>query len=512
MIGLLVAAVVAAAPPPARFVVAIGYNGAGDDRPMLAHADDDAARLYTQEMVAAERAWLLTTFDAETARLYPDLAALAREPTRVELARALGEAAWNARERREAGQATELVFFFAGHGDVTPRGEGYLVLADGAFTRSDLHTHVVRGSAADINHIIIDACASYFMVAERGTPEEATAAPVPLTPALLDVLRGDGARERRLADPAAWARTGTLVATSSSAATHESAELGAGVFSFLFRSALSGAADVNGDGRVEYSEAAAFIRAASGDLPDPRARLDVHAVAPAQAPHVALADLARLTEGSLLYVEPGRPQRLRLRDARGLPYIELHRDGSTPVTVRLVGNPFYVVEMGDREALLVARDAGAYALSALEFRRRPTRARGALPAHEALFSRPFGEAYLAGFLADARLPAPHAGAPLVVQFAPRAAPQEPFPYGAVGATTLIASGALAIFAGGAAAANLMSFGELERRFAASATIDPEVALQVEVWRASALILTAASAAAAATGAALLWLDGKEESR
>src|SRR5207244_474936 len=96
---------------------------------------------------------------------------------------------------------------------------------------------------------------------------------------------------------------------------HESSELEGGVFSFLLRSALAGAADENGDGRVEYVEAAAFITAASATLDDPRARLAVHAEAPLQRPHVALADLARSGATKFLTVDGQAPVHVRVVDA-----------------------------------------------------------------------------------------------------------------------------------------------------------------------------------------------------
>jgi hypothetical protein len=47
---------------------------------------------------------------------------------------------------------------------------------------------------------------------------------------------------------------------------------------------------------VEYGEAAGFIAAASSQLPDARARLEVYARGPQQRPHAALSDLGRNVE------------------------------------------------------------------------------------------------------------------------------------------------------------------------------------------------------------------------
>jgi hypothetical protein len=68
--------------PPARYVIAMGYNaGHPDPRPTLQHAEDDAARFNLLQLPAAEKAWLLATFDTESARAYPELSHLARPPT-----------------------------------------------------------------------------------------------------------------------------------------------------------------------------------------------------------------------------------------------------------------------------------------------------------------------------------------------------------------------------------------------------------------------------------------------
>lgn len=265
----------------------------------------------------------------------------------------LGEVSWLIRKARQARRKTELVFYLAGHGDVSAGGECFVVLADGPFTRTDLDIQVVQASPADVNHVLLDACASYFMVWRSAGAKSQS---VPLTPELLDVLKSPVAPR---SDPSAWERTGILVSTSSAAEVHESAEVGGGVFSYLLRSALSGAADVSGDGIVEHAEAAAFIAAASAAIEDPRARLKVHARAPPQSPHAALINLEESGAEHFLVLDGRRPVHLRILDARGVPYAELYAGDARPLLIALVGNPFYIVKRGDVQAVLVPRHAGA---------------------------------------------------------------------------------------------------------------------------------------------------------
>lgn len=490
----------AADAPPARYLVVVGFNGGlPDPRTPLHFADDDAARTFLQLAPSAERAWLLSTADRETAKLFPDLTDVAREPTRQSLAQALGEAFWLMRQQKERGRATELVFAFAGHGDVNDAGEGYVVLADGPFTRTDLTTQVLEASPADVNHVIIDACSSYFMVNARGDESGR----VELSPKLLDVLS-------QRVDAAVRARTGVLVSTSGAAEVHESGELGAGVFSFLLRSALAGAADSNGDGRVEYAEAAAFVAAASANLDDPRARLAVHVEAPVQRPHSALADLARSGADRFLSIDESGPVHVRLLDAHGLPYAELHDAGrDRPLVLALVGNPYFIVQRGAKEAVLVPRSAGAYALSALEFHDSP-RPRTDVPgAFAGLYAGTFSAAFLQGFLATAAsgdaLAPPHAAAPFSPTWADAGRPHARLPLGVIGFSTLGGAALVGASAGGAALANQLAFARLEEDFRTTGQLDPAIALEVEGWRTATNALTVGAVVLGVAGGALvLW--------
>lgn len=493
---------------PARVVVVIGHNGgAPDPRPPLRFADDDAARLFLQLAPGASRAFLLTTFDKESARLYPDLLDVARAPTTTGLAGVLGEAFWQLRQEKARGRETELVFAFAGHGDVDDSGRGFVVMADGPFFRDDLQTQVVAGSPADLNHIVVDACASYYFVKSRG---DGATDGVPLSPKLLDVLATDGGATPTAADQA---RTGVLVSTSSAAETHESAALSAGVFSYLLRSALLGAGDVDGNGRIEYGEAAAFLASASRGLDDPRARLQVHAEAPLQRPHAALMNLATSGTDRFLAIEAGHPTRLRLKDARGQPFAEVHSDGRRPVYIALSGQPFFLVERGDEEAVLVPRSAGAFALSALSFARAPVGTRGddSRGAFAPLFAEPFSQAFVDGFLSQTGLPPPSSssssssspGAVFQPAWAEAGVPPTSLPVGVVGGVAVGAAGVVGMGAMGALVMNQVAFAELERGFVQTGQLDPARTLEVEGWRNAATGLTLGAVGLGLLGGGLL---------
>ncbi len=500
MIAVALALTLAAASadaPLARYIVVVGYNGpttpAVDGvalaRPTLTWADDDAVRLHQQLSVGAKRSWLLTSFDDDSARLWAGERISARPPTRTELAQVLGEAYWAMREEENG---AELVFAIVGHGDVDEHGEGYVVLADGAFSRSDLERQVIEASPARINHVIVDACAAYHLVA-RGD------ATVPLPAELKAALQ-----PRRLHDASVgWQRTGVLVATSSAAATHESASVGGGVFSFVLRSALTGAADENGDGRVEYGEVAAFVAAANAAVTDPRARLDITSRAPAHDPHAPVVDLSASGIEHFLFVDGGT-RRLRLLDARGLPWAEVHKEPGQRTLVGLVGSPYFVVERTSdhsvEQAVVVPRARGAYALSSLRFTKSPT-PRGVDPTTDAFFAIAYGSTFLQGFAADGRIVPPAPGPSFDVPFALDGEPPWRLPLAALSTSALIAAAALAAGATAAAVGNVVTLGELEAGFRQTGTLDPAASLRADSFLATFGVLGAAAVVATVAGTA-----------
>ncbi len=487
-------AVAPAAPAPGRVVVVVGHNGGGaDPHSPLSFADDDAARLFLQLAPGASRAWLLTTFDHESARAFPDLVDIARPPTKEALAGALGEAFWLLRQEKDHGAQTELVFAFAGHGDVDDGGQGFVVFADGPFTRSDLARQVLLPSPADLNHVIVDACSSYFFVKSRGDGDEGVA----LTPALLDALKDPLPQD-------VIARTGLMVSTSQATEVHESRALSSGVFSYLLRSALTGGGDVDGDGDVEYGEAAAFVGAASHGIEDPRARLQIYAEPPLQRPHAALVDLRRSGASSFLAVD--QPGRVRLLDSRGVPWAEVNRAGDRPVYLSLVGQPFFLVQRDGSEAVLVPRSGGAYALSSLDFNSAPTaRGDGGGP-FARLFERPLDEGFVRGFFASQTLVEPAAAAELFVPpWSSAGSPPLRLPIGTIGGVLLGSAGLAGVAAVGAVVGNQLAFQELEQSFERSGQLDSALTLEVDGWRNGATALTVSAVALGLAGGGLvLW--------
>jgi hypothetical protein len=162
-----------------------------------------------------------------------------------------------------------------------------------------------------------------------------------------------------------------------------------------------------------------------------------------------------------------------------------------------------LVQKSEKEAVLVPRDAGAYALSSLQFSAIP-RARSApvLGTFNGLFAQPYGQEFGEGYWTSQKLVSPLAGPTFQPQWAVQGAPQKPFPFkwvgGAVGGTALTVGAAAAL----AVVGNQMAFASLETGFRQTGQLDPQLALEVEQWRIWASGLTLGAGILGAIGGGL----------
>jgi hypothetical protein len=245
VLGLLSRPAFADTRPLARFAIVIG-----NDRPergegeALRYADDDAVATHHLLRQAGVESVLLVSLDADTRRLYPQLQPDGT-PSERDLESAFAALLPKMRRALEQGFATELYFFYSGHGDVDA-GEGYVVLEDARLTRTKLYALLAR-SPATRNHVFVDACKSYFLAFDKGPGgrrESFTGSLGPNAPSRLD-------------------NTGFVLSTSSERDSHEWSRYQAGILSHELPSALRGAADADGDGRITYAELGAFLSTAN---------------------------------------------------------------------------------------------------------------------------------------------------------------------------------------------------------------------------------------------------------
>jgi len=391
-VALLVGTAASAAPERVAYALILANNASTDPKQApLRYADDDGARYYELFAPRTRETVLLSVLDAETQSLHPGLASKTRPPTRAALQEALGRLNARMAEDQARGDNPVLYFVFTGHGKRGPAGEGTVNLLDGAFTRTDLYEKVIAPSRASFLHLIVDACDSYFLVNSRGA--------LPVAPARIEAVKSLLATR----ELARYPHVGAVLSTTREQESHEWSAIRSGVFSHQVRSALAGAADVNADGRVEYSELQAFIAAANQGVEDVRGRLEVSIQPPALDRATPLVDLGGEARLGFLLLPKGLEGRLWVEDARGLRVTELHKARERSVVLGLPLGSGYHLRATGREAPFQLSRAGAVVdAAALSWRENAFAARGAMDDafRDRLFSVPFGPHFYNGYMAS----------------------------------------------------------------------------------------------------------------
>jgi hypothetical protein len=394
---LAAAALVALVPAAARadvYVLSVGYNGvpagAREVRMPLSYADDDAAAFFSFASSFSREGALLTVFDAATAARYPALAARVRPPTHAELLRAVASLRARVLEEERAGGNPVVAIFYSGHGFLTPDGAPALALAEGALTQRVLYDEVFAALPAHTVHFFVDACHA-----------EAVVRPRDLEAQVVDVSAAERLAEAARTTLARFPHVGTVIASTADAESHEWDLYGSGIFTHQLLSGLRGAADVNGDQRVEYSEMAAFLSAANREVPDPRARLKTLVVAPRISPHAALVDLAAARQVGRLRGQMAGLGAVHLEDERGNRLADLRSEPGFRIGLVLPADELIYLRVdGGQEAAMRLRPGQVQDVAQLAFNPSSTRARGAvdLMLRRGLFAAAFGPAYYRGFV------------------------------------------------------------------------------------------------------------------
>jgi hypothetical protein len=355
------------------FGLVIGHNGSDDpEKEPLKYADDDAVRnaeLFRQ-LGKPGGVVLLTRLDAESAELYPEVKPT--PPTRRAVAEAMRSLNGRMEEARRQGAEPLLYLFYSGHGDVE-NNQGYVNLEDGRWTRDDI-LGLLEKSRAVVNHVVVDACKSYFLVFDRGAG--GTRSPV------RGNLLGD---QDRLPD-----NTGVFLSTSSAADSHEWEAFQGGVFSHELRSAIRGAADADGDDAVSYQEAAAFVWTANLAITNRRYRPRFFMRPPVKGERTdVLVDLGATSDR--LVVGPGAEGHLFVEDKKGVRLVDVHPARDQRLAVVLPSRrPLFVRYPGMNQEVELP-PGRRLDLSRLTTRPSGVRSRGAEHvAFGTLFREPFG--------------------------------------------------------------------------------------------------------------------------
>ena len=381
---------------PQRFALVVAENTAGSPTlEALHYADDDGLRYARLLTTLGADVALLTVLDANTQRGNPGAAASTLPPTRAQLLESMAALNLKMQAARDRGEVVDFFFVFAGHGETGENGEGRMHLRDGPISRSELLSSVVGTSRATFNHLIIDACHAQSLVFNRGAaPEDEGFRPDDFG----DVIKGYLAR----ADLRSYPNTGAILASTSGRETHEWDAFEAGIFSHAVRSGLTGVADANGDGAIEYSELAAFVFAASESIPDRKSRPQTLFLAPEVNQNHPIISITE-AKASLLRLPKGFLGRASLEDADGHRYADFNASGEAPVLLALGASPQYYLHHGPSEAVIRPARPGVVDSRQLDWRPTSRLSRGAVSEafQRHLFGSAYGPNFYAGFVSVA---------------------------------------------------------------------------------------------------------------
>ncbi|MGC4120833.1 MAG: hypothetical protein QM765_40905 [Myxococcales bacterium] len=360
-------------------VVAVNASG-GPGLAPLRFADDDGLRWAETLTRLGVETSLLTLLDDETARV-ATLPEGTLPPTLDALRRTVARLKASNEEARAAGELVETWVVYVGHGVLDDAGRASLTLQDGKLDQKALYAEIVDALKADYVHLVVDACHAAGVVGRRGQSKD------PVVARIREKLAGEALKSRP--------GVGALFAESEDGETHEWSRLRSGVFSFLARSALLGAADVNGDGAVEYSELDAYLGAALQKVSSYPVRLSVHSFAP---PADRRRPLSRLGPEAPRLASMGEQagEGIIVEDEKGVPLAGFHR--LDRVALLLPPRPLYWLRTSKLEAKVALADVGAFRP---DWKTRAIQSRGAAEdeLERGLLSVPFGRAFYEGFVA-----------------------------------------------------------------------------------------------------------------
>lgn len=366
-VAALFAARDASADALVRRALVIAHNGSDDPSlPALRFADDDGVLWAETLQRLGVETTLLVDPDASTLAGARPVLAGARPPTPDEVKREVARLRAASLADDELGRETDVLVVYVGHGNTDEAGRAYFTLAGGRLDKASLYADVVDPLGADYVHLIVDACRASGVVGSRGGQTDA---------AVLAELRGMLAREQLATRPT----VGAVFAESDDGETHEWSRIRAGVFSHVARSGLLGAADINGDGQVEYSELGAFVSASLQGVKGLPARLSIHAFAPTGAPRRPLVGPA--PSGPSLTLSSGfGHSRLSVEDSDGRRLADVRRSEDQYVMLRLPERDVYWLRTPTSEARVTLAELSQEVLP--DLKPRELQERG--PAEEAL--------------------------------------------------------------------------------------------------------------------------------
>jgi hypothetical protein len=495
------------------YAIAIGNNEVpiavrreGTEDPVtLRYADDDAASFYSFISQLTSRAFLLTVLDADSQRRFPELVSEAHPPTAAEMDLAVEAIRRAMVVDRAMGREPVLLFFYSGHGVRNADGAAALALRDSTLNQQQLYDRLLAKLPAKFVHVIVDACHAEAVV----RPRDADAVVEPLAPNEEHKYLQDWTLAR-------FPHVGAILASTSGTQSFEWEPYHGGVFAHEVLSGLRGGADVNSDGRIEYSELAAFLAAANQRISDPAVRPAVVVQAPQSDGRAAIVDLTDLRghfhlkgRASGAWAAP-----FFLETEAGLRLADVHAEIGSKIDLRLpVGGGLHVVR-SDGEAVVATSDSGDARLESLVVRRQVVARDFETSAmRSGLFATAFGVGFYEGYISQKveliPVPYPPAQAP-AADLDLRPAPARRDVSGlrkTVGRTFLVGAALSAAVAG--VATGFMLYARHQYQSTSVERTATEARDRFETDGMAAGIAGGASAALGIVGALLYWLPGSE---
>jgi hypothetical protein len=378
------------------YALAIGHNGApsgaaANETP-LNYADDDAVAFYEFTRGFARESHLLTVMDADTQARFPHDVADARMPTLAELREQVRRLRQLMNEDRARGNESTVLFFYSGHGARPAGGPPALTLLDGSLTHDVLYDEVLSALPARYIHLFIDACYAEAVVRPRDADAKA-----------VDLVDSDFSKYVARNTLARFPNVGAIVAASTSSQSHEWDIFRHGVFTHELLSGLRGGADVNFDGRIEYSELHAFIASANRDVPDSRARLSVVSRPPAADARTAIVNLNDLKSAGRIVEIPASAGQVYLEDQFGNRLADVRAETGAQIALTLPSDLPMFLRCRTGEAELTLQEGETRAFGKVRLGPPASRMRGALDSalRKGLYTTGFGPNYYRGFIDQA---------------------------------------------------------------------------------------------------------------
>jgi len=367
---------------PHALAIVVGNNqpSRGDLDP-LRFADDDAFRYADYFRYVAQDVLLLARADQESSALYPGDPPL--PPTRSNVLDAIDGSVAKAEEHASAGDDVVVYFVFSGHGSYDAEGRGFLHLEDGKLTTRDLFYHLISRSTSFRLVLVVDACNAGFLVKSRGE----TAVRRPAGPPTLEME--------------SYENVGLVLSSSSTGEVKEWGRYLAGIFSHQVRSALTGAADADGDSRITFQELASFAAAANAKVDNPALKLTPYIRPPLSTPDMPLVDLSIAAFPATLNISLDEPAKVTIYRQNMVRIADFNLSARHTVQVALATSTEHYVVVGEKTEYLVPDGLfGIFELDSLE-KREPVEvsSRGVDQYYlERLFQVPYDRDFAAQYL------------------------------------------------------------------------------------------------------------------